>query len=92
MSAGELILYRSQDGKVEIQLRAEGDTVWLTQAQMASLFDTSVPNINIHIRNILKEGEVEEGATIKDDLMVREEGGRQLPRALKFRGLIDLSA
>ena len=87
MSAGELILYRSEDGRAEIQLRAEGDTVWLTQAEMADLFDTSVPNINIHIRNILKEEELDEGATIKDDLIVRDEGGRQVRRTVKFYSL-----
>jgi len=87
MSAGELILYRSEDGRAEIQLRAEGETVWLTQAEMADLFDTSVPNINIHIRNILKEEELDEGATIKDDLIVRDEGGRQVRRTVKFYSL-----
>ena len=87
MSAGELILYRSEDGRAEIQLRAEGDTVWLTQAEMADLFDTSVPNINTHIRNILKEEELDEGATIKDDLIVRDEGGRQVRRTVKFYSL-----
>lgn len=46
MSTGELILYRSKDGKAEVQLRVEGETVWLTQAEMAELFQTSVPNIN----------------------------------------------
>ena len=87
MSAGELILYRSEDGRAEIQLRAEGETVWLTQAEMADLFDTSVPNINIHIRNILKDEELDEGATIKDDLIVRDEGGRQVRRTVKFYSL-----
>jgi len=87
MSAGELILYRSEDGRAEIQLRVEGDTAWLTQAEMADLFDTSVPNINTHIRNILKEEELDEGATIKDDLIVRDEGGRQVRRTVKFYSL-----
>jgi len=58
MSAGELILYRSEDGRAEIQLRAEGDTVWLTQAEMAELFDTTPQAITQHIRAIYEEGEL----------------------------------
>ncbi len=58
MSEGELILYRTQDGRAEIHLRAEGDTVWLTQAEIATLFATTKQNVSLHVRNILKEGEL----------------------------------
>jgi hypothetical protein len=76
MSAGELILYRSEDGRAEIQLRAEGDTVWLTQAEMAELFDTTKQNVGMHIRNILKEGELSEGAVVKKSFTTAADGKR----------------
>jgi len=76
MSAGELILYRSEDGRAEIQLRAEGDTVWLTQAEIAELFDTTKQNVGMHIRNILKEGELSEGAVVKKSFTTAADGKR----------------
>ena len=87
MSDGELILFRSQDGKSEVELRVEGDTVWLTQLEIAQLFDTTVPNINIHVRKILEEGEVDGKATIKQDLIVRSEGARKVRRNTKLYSL-----
>ena len=80
MSAGELILYTADDGSVAIQLRAEGGSVWLTQAEMASLFQTSKQNISLHIKNVLAEGEVSGGATVKESLTVQTEGARQVRR------------
>lgn len=68
---GELVLYATEDGATRFYLRAENGSVWLSQLELAALFQTSVPNINIHIRNVLAEGELQAGATIKDDLMVR---------------------
>lgn len=76
MSAGELILYRSEDGRAEIQLRAEGDTVWLTQAEMAELFDTTKQNVGMHIRNILKEEELSKGAVVKKSFTTAADGKR----------------
>ncbi|WP_433500552.1 virulence RhuM family protein [Sphaerimonospora sp. CA-214678] len=77
--AGELILYRTEDGRDQIQMRAVGGTVWLTQAQMAELFDTGIPNINKHITSILDDGELTE-ATISSQEIVRQEGSRQVRR------------
>ena len=74
MSAGELILYRSEDGRAEIQLRAEGDTVWLTQMEMAELFDTSKQNVSLHVRNILKERELTEDSVVKESLTTAADG------------------
>lgn len=87
MSQGELILYRSDDGQAEIQLRVQGDSVWLTQAEMAELFETSVPNINIHIKNVLESGELSPEATIKENLIVRQEGSRQVRRKVNVYSL-----
>lgn len=84
MSGGELILYTTEDGAASVRLRADGGTVWLSQLEMAELFQTSIPNINIHIKNVLDEGELSPEATIKEDLIVRQEGGRQVRRAVKF--------
>lgn len=75
VSEGEIVLYRTPDGLTEIQLRAIDGTVWLTQAQIAELFQVSPQNVTIHIRNILAEGELSEEATCKQDLQVRTEGG-----------------
>ena len=78
-SHGELVLYPTEDGSARLYLRAEHGTVWLSQMELAELFQTSVPNINIHIKNVLAEGELQGEATIKDDLIVRTEGRRQVP-------------
>lgn len=81
MSGGELILYTAEDGSAAIQLRAEGGTVWLTQLEMATLFETSKQNISLHIKNILAEGELAEAATVKESLTVQTEGRRQVRRS-----------
>lgn len=84
--AGELILYRTEDGRSQIQMRAVDGTVWLTQAQMAELFDTSVQNINKRIQMILEDGELSE-ATINSELIVRREGDREVRREIRFYNL-----
>jgi hypothetical protein len=83
----ELILYQTEDGKSRLEVRFEGETVWLTQLQMADLFQTSVPNINMHLRNIFAEGELLPEATIKDSLIVQQEGARKVSRAVSFYNL-----
>jgi hypothetical protein len=76
MSDGELILYTAEDGRAEVQLRAEDGTVWLTQAQMADLFQTTPQNITQHVRSVYAEGELAAAATCKELLQVRQEGAR----------------
>jgi hypothetical protein len=76
---GELILYRTEDGRSRIQMRAADGTVWLTQAQLAELLDTGIPNVNKHITQILEDSELTE-ATISSWEMVRQEGTRQVRR------------
>jgi hypothetical protein len=73
MSGGELILYTLDDGSAAIQLRAEGGTVWLTQLEMATLFDTSKQNVSLHIKNILAEGELSP-AVVKEYLTTASDG------------------
>ncbi|SEJ95912.1 MULTISPECIES: virulence RhuM family protein [unclassified Variovorax] len=84
---GELVLYTTEDGSARFFLRTEDGTIWLTQMELAALFQTSVPNINIHIRNVLDEDELLPEATIKEDLMVRIEGKREVRRPLKLYSL-----
>ena len=67
----EFLLYQSKDGKLRMETRLENETVWLTQKQLAELFQTTVANINIHIKNIYGEGELEPDRTIKDFLIVK---------------------
>jgi len=83
----ELLLYQSDDGRIKIQVRLEDNTVWLTQKMMAYLFQTSVPNVNMHIKNIFDEGELEPTPTIKDFLIVQMEGMRQVERIKKHYNL-----
>ena len=83
---GELVVYRSEDGQTQVQLRAVEGTVWLTQAQIAELYGTSVPNIVQIMRRILEDGEVAE-ATINSELRVRAEGARQVRREVKIYNL-----
>ncbi|MFL9868424.1 virulence RhuM family protein [Paraburkholderia fungorum] len=86
-SHAELVLYATEDGAAQFFLRAENGSVWLTQAELAELFQTSIPNINIHIKNVLDEHELTEIRTIKNDLIVQMEGPRQVRRTVKFYNL-----
>jgi prophage maintenance system killer protein len=79
-SGGGIIVYEAPDGGVRVEVLVGDDTVWLTQKQMADLFDTTVANISLHARNAYDEGELSEEATIKDSLIVRSEGGRRVRR------------
>lgn len=87
MSAGEIILYATEDGQATIQLRAVDGMVWLTQAQMADLFDTSPQAITQLLAAIYRDGELQEERTCKLFLQVRDEGGRAVERSLKHYDL-----
>lgn len=80
---GELVLYQTEDGRTRIECRFEGGTIWLTQALLAELYQTSIPNVISHIRNILEEGELAAEATTQDFLVVRREGDRQVRRTVR---------
>jgi hypothetical protein len=83
----EIILYQSEDGKTRLEVQFQGETAWLTQAQMAELFQTTVPNVSMHIRNIFAEGELQPAATVKESLIVRQEGIRTVQRQVEFYNL-----
>ncbi|MEA2238048.1 MAG: hypothetical protein QOC81_2772 [Thermoanaerobaculia bacterium] len=78
-----LILYQTEDGRTRIQCRFENETLWLTQAQIAELFQTTPQNVTLHLRAIFAEGELSEMATCKDYLQVRQEGSRAVSRSLR---------
>lgn len=82
-----IVVYQSSDGVVQLDVQLADETVWLTQKQMAWLFDTKPQNITIHIGNIYKEEELEQDATCKDFLQVQTEGGRTVRRMSKFYNL-----
>ena len=85
--ASEIILYQMEDGTTRLSVRLEGETVWLTQAAMAELFQTTPQNVTIHVKSIYEDGELEAEATCKDYLQVRSEGTRQVERRLKHYNL-----
>ncbi len=79
----ELILYQTEDGQTRIQCRFDDDTLWLTQAQIAELFQTTPQNVTLHLKAIYAEAELQESATCKDYLQVRQEGSRAVSRQLR---------
>ena len=89
MDNGEIIIYRTADGETRLEVRMESDSVWLTQAQMVELFNSTKQNVSLHINNIFKEGELEREATVKEYLIVRQEGNRSVRRTLKV-GKLDV--
>ncbi len=84
---GQFLIYQAEDGELKIDVRFEEDSVWLTQQQVAQLFQTSVPNVNMHISNIYEEEELTPEATIKKFLTVRTEGKREVKRLLDYYSL-----
>jgi len=71
---GQFLVYQTQDGNLKIDVRFEGETVWLTQQQMAELFQTSVPNVSMHIRNVFTEGELLADSVVKESLTTAADG------------------
>lgn len=83
----KIILYKTEDGRTEIEVSLEGETVWLSQKQMAELFDCSVDNISLHLKNVYAEGELTEKATVEDFSIVQKEGNRAISRQIKAYNL-----
>lgn len=84
---GDIVIYQTEDGATKIDVRFEGETVWLTQQQMAELFGSSRTNIVEHIRHIYEEGELDEASTCRKFRQVRNEGGRQVSREIPHYNL-----
>ena len=83
----QIVIYQTDDGQTRIDVKMQNETVWLTQETMAQLFDTTVPNINMHIKNIYEDEELDKNRTIKDSLTVRKEGKRSVSRNLTYYNL-----
>jgi len=87
MIPGEFLLYETEDGKTRVECRFVEDTLWLTQALMAELFQVKIPTINEHLKNIYADGELLPEATIRKFLIVRQEGSRQVSRNIDHYNL-----
>jgi hypothetical protein len=82
-----ILIYQSESGEIRLEVRLQEETVWLTQNLMAELYETTKQNINLHIQNIFKEGELAPEATVKKYLTVRLEGSRTVQRLLDYYNL-----
>jgi hypothetical protein len=86
-SKSELILYQTNDGKTRLEVRMDRETVWLTQNQMAELFQSTKQNVSLHVNNVFAEGELDRAATVKEYLTVQQEGKRQVTRSVEHYNL-----
>lgn len=84
---GEVLIYQTKDGRVKIDIKLINQTLWMTQSDMSRLFQCTKDNISLHLKNIYREGELEEAATTEDFSVVREEGKRKVTRKLTFYNL-----
>ncbi len=84
---GEILIYRTNKGNTKIDVQLQNETLWLNQKQIADLFQTTVPNVNMHIKNVLQEGELDKVSTIKDFLIVQKEGKRNIKRTVEHYNL-----
>jgi hypothetical protein len=87
INTGEIIIYQPDRSSIQLEVRIEDETVWLTQAQMVDLFKSSKQNISLHINNIFKEGELNPGTTVKEYLTVQTEGLRSVRRKITIYNL-----
>ena len=83
----DLILYTTDDGRSQIRLRAKDDTVWLTQREMAELFNVSPDNVGLHLKNIFEDGELNRTATTEESSVVQIEGTREVQRPVTLYNL-----
>lgn len=83
----QIIIYSTEDGRTKLEVRLHGETVWLSQKQMANLFDCSVDNIILHLKNIYSEGELDEQATAEESSVVQKEGLREVKRQIQTYNL-----
>ncbi|HRZ76161.1 MAG TPA: cell filamentation protein Fic [Bacteroidales bacterium] len=75
--SGEIIIYQTPEGMTELEVRLDRETLWLSQKQMSLLFDKDTDTIGLHLRNIYKEGELEESATTEESSVVQKENCRR---------------
>lgn len=83
----ELILYTTDDGRTQLHLRVGGDSIWLSQLEIAELFQTTKQNVSLHAKNIFEDNELDLGVTVKESLTVQSEGNRQVKRKISYYNL-----
>ena len=79
---GQFLVYQTDDGQIKIDVRLQGETAWLTQAHMAALFQTTIPNVNMHLRNIFAEGELQPDSVVQEFLTAAADGKSYATRSL----------
>ena len=79
---GDIIIYQSESGETKIDVRFEDETVWLTQAQLCELYQSSKANVSEHIKNIFDEGELDEASTVRNFRTAQNEGTRSVTRTI----------
>ena len=84
---GEILLYQTEDGRTRVECRFAADTLWLSQALIAELFQVTVPTVNEHLKNLYEEGELVPGPTIRKFRIVRREGSRAVTRRIEHYSL-----
>lgn len=87
MMGNDIIIYNTEDGKAKINLQYDDGTVWLSQLEIAELFQTTKQNVSKHVKAIFLEGELEESATVNYKLTVQQEGNRKISRQLAYYNL-----
>ena len=87
MNESNILLYETDEGKINVDVILKDETIWLTQKSMSELFDVNVPAINKHLNNIYEEKELDKNSTISKMEIVRKEGNRNVNRELEFLGL-----
>lgn len=87
---GEILIYQSPDGKTRIDVRLEDDTVWLTQAQMSELFQTTKQNVSLHLKNLFEEKELADNSVVKDYLTTAQDGKNYLTKSYNLDVIISV--
>ncbi|PIZ65669.1 hypothetical protein CO051_01780 [Candidatus Roizmanbacteria bacterium CG_4_9_14_0_2_um_filter_39_13] len=82
-----MIIYNTADGQTKIEVKIQDETVWLSQKQMAELFNCSMDNISLHLKNVYLEGEIDEKRTTEDSSVVQKEGERSVNRPVRIYNL-----
>src|SRR5258708_28611270 len=88
--SSEILIYTSPDGKTRIDVQLQGDTVWLSQAQMADLFQTTKQNVSLHVKNIFEEKELQESAVVKESLTTAQDGKRYSTKSYNLDVIISV--
>ena len=86
-TSSQIEIFKTADGQVHLDIKLEQETLWLTQSQLAELFQVKPQNITMHLKKVFSDGELQEQATCKDFLQVQMEGGREVSRKRKFYNL-----